>query len=46
MVCNTNEEIVEFHKKGSGSRLSMEQLSAVAAMGFGRAREIEKLMLG
>ena len=46
MVCNTKEEIVEFHKKGSGSRLSVEQVAAVACMGFGRAKELEKLVLG
>lgn len=46
VVCNTNEEIVEFHKKGSGSRLSVEQVAAVACMGFGRAMELEKLVLG
>jgi len=46
VVTNVNEEIVEFHKKGSESRLSMNQLAAVASMGFGRARELEKLILG
>ena len=46
VVCNTKEEIVEFHKKGSGSRLSMEQVAAVGCMGFGRARELEKLIIG
>ncbi|KAL3761209.1 hypothetical protein ACHAWU_007026 [Discostella pseudostelligera] len=46
VVCNTKEEIVEFHKKGSGSRLSMEQVAAVGCMGFGRARELEKFIIG
>jgi exosome complex RNA-binding protein Rrp42 (RNase PH superfamily) len=46
VVCNTREEIVEFHKKGSGSRLSMEQMAAVGCMGFGRARELENLIVG
>ena len=46
VVCNTREEIVEFHKKGSGSRLSMEQMAAVGCMGFGRARELEALITG
>lgn len=46
VVCNTKEEIVEFHKKGSGSRLSVEQVAAVACMGFGRAKELEQLVLG
>mmetsp|Transcript_30835 Transcript_30835/g.56475 ORF Transcript_30835/g.56475 Transcript_30835/m.56475 type:complete len:403 (+) Transcript_30835:111-1319(+) len=45
-VCNANEEIVEFQKKGSGSRLSVEQVAAVACMGFGRAKELEMLVLG
>ncbi len=44
MVCNTNEEVVEFHKKGSGCRLSTEQVMAIGCMGFGRARELEKLI--
>eukprot|EP00581_Thalassiosira_minuscula_P029450 CAMPEP_0183759308 /NCGR_PEP_ID=MMETSP0739-20130205/7010_1 /TAXON_ID=385413 /ORGANISM="Thalassiosira miniscula, Strain CCMP1093" /LENGTH=402 /DNA_ID=CAMNT_0025997073 /DNA_START=13 /DNA_END=1221 /DNA_ORIENTATION=+ len=46
VVCNAKEEIVEFHKKGSGSRLSVEQVAAVAVMGFGRAKELERLVLG
>ena len=46
VVCNTNEEIVEFHKKGSESRLTMDQVTAVGCMGFGRAKELEKLVLG
>ena len=45
VVCNTKEEILEFHKKGSSSRLSMEQVAAVACMGFGRARELEPLVV-
>lgn len=44
VVCNTNKEIVEFHKKGSSSRLSVEQIKAVASMGFGRAQELETLV--
>lgn len=46
VVCNTNKEIVEFHKKGSSSRLSVDQISAVASMGFGRAEELETLVKG
>ncbi|KAL7535993.1 hypothetical protein ACHAXR_006853 [Thalassiosira sp. AJA248-18] len=46
VVCNTKEEVVEFQKKGSGSRLSAEQVAAVACMGFGRAKELEELVLG
>lgn len=46
MVCNANEEIVEFHKRGSESRLSMDQIAAVACMGFGRAKELEALVVG
>ena len=46
VVCNTNEEIVEFHKKGSESRLTMDQVTAVGCMGFGRAKELENLVLG
>jgi len=46
VVTNVNEEIVEFHKKGSESRLSANQVAAVASMAFGRARELEKLILG
>lgn len=46
VVCNTKEEIVEFHKKGSSSRLSMEQMAAVGCMGFGRARELERMIVG
>ena len=46
VVCNANEEIVEFHKKGSESRLTMDQVTAVGCMGFGRAKELEKLVLG
>mmetsp|Transcript_21988 Transcript_21988/g.34503 ORF Transcript_21988/g.34503 Transcript_21988/m.34503 type:complete len:372 (-) Transcript_21988:36-1151(-) len=44
VVCNTNKEIVEFHKKGSSTRLSVDQIKAVAAMGFGRAQELETLV--
>ena len=46
VVCNTNKEIVEFHKKGSSSRLSVDQITAVASMGFGRAQELETLVKG
>ena len=46
VVCNTNKEIVEFHKKGSTSRLSVDQITAVASMGFGRAQELETLVKG
>jgi len=46
VVTNVNEEIVEFHKKGSESRLSANQVAAVASMSFGRAKELEKLLLG
>ena len=45
VVCNTKEEIVELHKKGSGSRLSVEQIAAVACMGFGRAKELETIVI-
>ena len=44
VVCNAREEIVEWHKKGSGSRLSVGQIRAVACMGFGRAKELETLV--
>ena len=46
VVCNRNEDIVEFHKKGSSSRLSVDQIKAVASMGFDRARELETLVKG
>lgn len=46
IVCNTNKEIVEFHKKGSSTRLSVDQIKAVASMGFGRAQELETLVKG
>ncbi len=46
VVCNTNKEIVEFHKKGSSTRLSVDQIKAVASMGFGRALELETLVKG
>ncbi|KAK1735334.1 hypothetical protein QTG54_013948 [Skeletonema marinoi] len=46
VVCNTNKEIIEFHKKGSSSRLSVDQIKAVASMGFGRAQELETLVKG
>lgn len=46
VVCNTNKEIVEFHKKGSSSRLSVDQITALASMGFGRAKELETLVKG
>ena len=46
VVCNTNKEIVEFHKKGSSTRLSVDQIKAVASMGFGRAQELETLVKG
>ena len=46
VVCNTNKEIVEFHKKGSSSRLSVDQIKAVASMGFGRAQELDTLVKG
>mmetsp|Transcript_18491 Transcript_18491/g.27490 ORF Transcript_18491/g.27490 Transcript_18491/m.27490 type:complete len:373 (+) Transcript_18491:201-1319(+) len=46
VVCNTKKEIVEFHKKGSSSRLSVDQIKAVASMGFGRAQELETLVKG
>ncbi|KAL7471359.1 hypothetical protein ACHAXS_013678 [Conticribra weissflogii] len=45
LVCNTDEEIVDFNKKGSGSRLSLDQISALAFMGFGRAKELEPLVM-
>lgn len=46
VVCNTKEEIVEFHKKGNASRLSLDQVAAVGCMGFGRAKELEKIVFG
>jgi len=46
VVCNAREEIVDFHKKGSRSRLSVDQVTTVACMGFGRAKELESLVLG
>lgn len=46
VVCNTNKEIIEFHKKGSSSSLSVDQITAVASMGFGRAQELETLVKG
>jgi len=49
-VCNTNEEIVSYHKggggSGSGGYVTMEQMAAIAIMGFGRAKELEELVLG
>lgn len=45
-VCNTNEEIVSYHKGGSGGYVTMEQMAAIAIMGFGRAKELEDLVLG
>ncbi|KAL7546483.1 hypothetical protein ACHAWF_009816 [Thalassiosira exigua] len=46
VVCNANEEIVGFRKGGSGSRLSVSQMAAIACMGFRRARELEAIVLG
>jgi exosome complex RNA-binding protein Rrp42 (RNase PH superfamily) len=47
-VCNTNDEIVSYHKGGGGSEgyVTMEQMAAIAIMGFGRAKELEELVLG
>ena len=47
-VCNTNDEIVSYHKGGGGSDgyVTMEQMAAIAIMGFGRAKELEELVLG
>mmetsp|Transcript_21499 Transcript_21499/g.44210 ORF Transcript_21499/g.44210 Transcript_21499/m.44210 type:complete len:411 (-) Transcript_21499:20-1252(-) len=45
LVCNTDDEIVDFNKKGSGSRLSLNRISALASMGFGRAKELEPLIV-
>jgi hypothetical protein len=47
-VCNKNNEIVSYHKGGGGSEgyVTMEQIAAIAIMGFGRAKELEELVLG
>ena len=45
-VCNTNEEIVGYHKGGYGCHVTMEQMAAIAIMGFGRAKELEELVRG
>jgi exosome complex component RRP43 len=46
VVCTTKGQVISFTKRGSDSKLSVEEMKAVMALGVERARELEGLVTG
>jgi exosome complex component RRP43 len=46
VVCNTNGEVVNFSKKGSETKLSINEMKAVIELGMERATKLERLVTG
>ncbi|KAL7489317.1 hypothetical protein ACHAW6_015073 [Cyclotella cf. meneghiniana] len=44
VICNTKKEVVDFTKKGSESKLSLEEIRAVMELGMKRATKLECLV--
>jgi exosome complex component RRP43 len=46
VVCNSNGEVVNFSKKGSETKLSVNEMKAVVELGMERARKLDPLVIG
>jgi exosome complex RNA-binding protein Rrp42 (RNase PH superfamily) len=46
VVCNTNGDVVNFSKKGSETKLSVNEMKAVVELGMERARKLDPLVIG
>lgn len=46
VVCNSNGEMINFSKKGSQTKLSVNEMKAIIELGLERARKLEGLVIG
>ena len=46
VVCNSDGEIINFSKRGSETKLSLDEMKAIVELGVDRAKKLEGMVLG